>query len=491
MNMRQNSKKLFSEKLTSNFAAILILAVTIIVAIANFIAATKLPEQKFIGGNFPTILIIIDAALFTIISIYIFLISKKFIQAKRKDNFTFKFQTRIVAVLSALCIAPLVLTLIFSLLFFSLSSKSWFSNIISTSLDESLEISNIYIAEHRENISDDIINLKKYTEQNTKNIILSPAIFESSFAGRAAFLSLTEAVIFVYNPESENIKILAKTSFSFFPEDFEFKRDFKPNEMGYNLLMNQDDSFLRAIVAIETMPNTYLLVGKLLNDKVIRHIKNAESANFDYKNLKSNIKKLQKQYFFIFIFIILLIIFAVTLLAFNYSSRILLPIIDIVTAIRRVSKGHYDSFVNNETTNEEINILTKSFNHMVKQLGQKNSDLSHSKQILNSKKEFLETILGNQPAAVILLNEKKQIKLFNRAAKTLLKKDELNDADLTILLPELTQAFLDALMQPEEYFYKKIKISNQNLNDNFHIFISIEKSAGEVSGYIVNIFPSK
>ena len=331
--------------------------------------------------------------------------------------------------------------------------------------------------------------MKKFAEKNTKDILLNANEFESSFAGQASTLSLTEAVIFIYNKENKSTKTLSKTAFSFFPtvEKLDFKANYNPNDLGYSLIFNEDDNYIRAMTAVDTMPNTYVIVGRLINDKVVRHIQNAQNAHSDYRNLKSGIAKTERQVIVVFTLIIMLIILAVVLLAINYSAKILLPIFDIVLATRQVSQGKYNISLNTKNTSDEISVLLKSFNRMAKLLGQKNSDLNLSNQIITTKKQFLETVLGNMPAATLVLNGKKHIKLFNKAAKQVFKDKSLTNADISIIFPEIAK-LLDKLHGcPNSTVQDTIKVKQGSKQVVLHVFVTIEKSAGEVSGYILNI----
>lgn len=473
-----------------SYVLVTLAILTLFIGVINYFTAMSISSQEEIGKLFPVYLIVIDILLIISIISYIIYKTRVFLGVKKKDLFTYKFQTKIVLILSSICILPVLIIIVFSLSFFNFDSKSWFSEVVDIALSESLEISDIYINEHRDDIKDDLFNMKKFTEKNTKMILLNSNKFDSNFSGNAAMLSLTEAVIFLYNKNNRTVKILSKTPFSFFSsiEQLDFEKHFQPNNMGYNLIFNEDDNYIRAITSIETIPNTYILVGKLINDKVIRHIKNAEDANSNYHKIKDGIKKTKNQFYIVFILIISLIFLSVVLLTMYYSSKIFLPIIDIVLATRQVSQGKYNISLDTKNTNEEMAVLLKSFNRMVKLIGKKNSDLSMSHQIVTTKKKFLETILGTLPAATIVLDVNKKIKLFNKSARNLFADKNLNNVDMSMLCPDIVYVIDKLHGVPDDVINDIINVKLDGKVRKLHVFATIEKLNGEINGYILNIF---
>jgi len=482
-------EKIKHQKLKS-YVLVALAILTLLIGFVNYFTAMKISSQEEIGKLFPVYLIVIDILLIVSIISYILYQIYSFLRLKKKDLFTYKFQTKIVLIVSSICIFPVLIIIVFSLSFFNVNSKTWFNNVVDIALNESLEISNVYINEHREGIKDDLFNMKKFTEKNTRMILMDSSEFDSSFSGNAAMLSLTDAVIFLYNKSNKTIKILSKTPVSFFSsiEKFKFEEHFKPNDMGYNLIINEDDNYIRAITPIETIPNTYILVGKLMNDKVIRHVKNAEHANSNYHTMKEGIERTKGQFYIVFILIIALIFLSVILLTMYYSSKIFLPIVDIVLATRQVAQGRYNILLDTKNTNEEMAVLLKSFNRMVRLIGKKNSDLNMSHQIVTTKKKFLETILGALPAATIVLDVNKKIKLFNKSARTLFSERDLNNADIAIICPELVPVLEKLHEVPDDVVNDTVSFKKDKKNVKFYVFASIEKSNDEINGYILNVF---
>ncbi len=461
-----------------------------LVGILNFITLYDISRSSQLEKHFPSQLIITDLLIIGIIFSYLAIKFKSFLSIRRRDDFSFKFRTKVILILGFFCFAPVLIIFILSLSFFNIGSKSWFNSVIDQALNESLHISKIYIDEHHEKIADDLFQVKKYAEKNTKDILLAPAKFESSFSGKAATLSLTEAIVFVFNKENNSTKILSKTDFSFIPsiDKLDFIKNYKPNDLGYNLISNEDDNYVRALTKISTMPNTYILVGRLINDKVVRHIKNAQDAHSDYGKLKEQLKNLQSQSVMVFILVIMLIILALILFALNYSAKILNPIFEIALATRRVSNGDYDVEISDKKNSYEISSLIKSFNDMTKLLGQKNSALNHSKKIINSEKKYLESLIGNMPVATIIIDNSNKISFYNKSADNLLESFNLKDLDISIIIPKFNEISKRLDKSPEIIVSANTVIGNKDKKLRVNLNVALEKSMGEINGYILNIF---
>lgn len=365
----------------------------------------------------------------------------------------------------------------------------WFNNAIDQSLQESLEISKIYVDENKALIKDNLFQLKRFSEKNTDLLISNPIKFEKKFSALAASRSITEAVILINN--KGNNKILSKTSFSFYPsvESFDLSEDYKPDDVGVSIMIDDDDNYMRAITTLDNMPNAYILLGVLINDKVIRHIKNVQGANKDYDLLKSNIEETQKQFLISFSTLSFLVILSLVLLFMIFIAKYILPLIEVISATQRISDGNYDIRLDEQGKNAEISLLFSSFNKMVQLIAQKNCDLSYSKQLSESKKDFLEYILGSMPSAIIYLNTEKTVMLYNIVATKLLENESLYGINIFEIMPDLEALLTEAEKAPDQIHNRTLETKINGKMKTFHLLAALDFSKGEIRGFIINFLP--
>ena len=437
----------------------------------------------------PTYLLTLDIILIILICSLIGYKIRNFITIHLKGQEQNKLQKKIIQIIVSFAVLPPLLCIIYFYMYFSNSSKMWFNNAIDQSLQESLEISKIYVDENKALIKDNLFQLKRFSEKNTDLLISNPIKFEKKFSALAASRSITEAVILIHN--DKNNKVLSKTSFSFYPsvEKFDLTEDYKPDDVGVSIRIDDDDNYMRAITTLDNMPNAYILLGVLINDKVIRHIKNVQGANKDYDLLKSNIEETQKQFLISFSILSFLLILSLVLLFMVFIAKYIFPLVEVISATQKISSGNYDIKLDEKGKNAEIALLFSSFNKMVKLIAQKNCDLSYSKQLSESQKDFLEYILGSLPSAVLYLNIEKTIKLYNIAATDLLETEALSGINLFDLMPELDRLLIEAEKEPDQVHEGQLKTKINGKNKIFHILVSLDFSKGEIRGFIINFLP--
>jgi two-component system nitrogen regulation sensor histidine kinase NtrY len=440
--------------------------------------------------SFPLKLVVFDIFLIVLLLAIIGMHVYTHVKHHRKHFIGGEFQSKIIYSFVTIAILPSIIIMMFSFSFLNSGVQMWFNERIDNALNDSLKISQIYVDEHKDNIADDLHALKRFAAQNTDLLLRDSNEFEKRFAGQAAMLSLTEAVIFFHKDSSASNNVLAKTSFSFFPDVENIHlSDYKDDDrLGVKLIFNKDDNYIRAIEKFDVIPNAYILVGKLVNDHVISYINNAKAASGEYVSLQEEVSKLQRQFIFIFVIIVILILLAVTWFGMFLVGDFISPIIHVVSALKSVRKGDYKVRVNKEKgRKDEVSDLIGAFNNMTEQVEKANSELASENHIVNAQKTFLETVLGAMPAAMLVLDTEKKVKIFNKAARTVFADDDLKGQNAVMVLPEIEEIIKILEKAPDMSVKQVIFTKINNESKKLLVSVSVEQSGGEISGYIVNI----
>ncbi|MBL6785440.1 MAG: hypothetical protein ISQ32_03975 [Rickettsiales bacterium] len=471
-----------------NYASIILVILSLIFVLVTHIKI-NLADINDKAAAVPKELLIFDIILILLISFLIAIKIRNFIKKHLKDAKQSKLQRKVIQIIVLFAALPPLLCVTYFYIYFSQSSKMWFNNAIDRSLQESLEISKIYVEENKTLIKDNLFQLKRFSERNTDLLLSNPLKFEKKFSALAASRSITEAVIMIQNKNKN--KILSKTSFSFYPsvEDFNLYEDYKPDELGVSIIIDDDDNYMRAITKLDNMPNTYILLGVLINDKVIRHIKNVQGANKEYTLLKANIENTQEQFLISFSILSFLLLLTLVLLFMIFISKYILPLVEVISATQKISDGNYNFSLDEQGQNAEISVLYSSFNKMVKLIAKKNSDLSYSKKLSETKNDFLEFILGSMPSAVVYLNTDKNVTLYNVAASKALHRETLYGLNIIDVIPELDDLILTAEKQPDLIHEKKLKAYINDETIELQLLLSIDFTKGEIRGFIINFLP--
>jgi nitrogen fixation/metabolism regulation signal transduction histidine kinase len=166
----------------------------------------------------------------------------------------------------------------------------------------------------------------------------------------------------------------------------------------------------------------------------------------DYKELSLSRQGLKEIYILTLTLTLLLTLFSATALAFLLSARLSEPLALLAAGTQAVARGDYSRRAE-ITSSDELGILTQSFNSMTEQLDDAHRAAESHRAELETAKAYLENILANLSAGVLVLDEQLRLGIVNHGACTILQEtfDELKGralADWPRLQP-LARAAID------------------------------------------------
>jgi two-component system nitrogen regulation sensor histidine kinase NtrY len=205
------------------------------------------------------------------------------------------------------------------------------------------------------------------------DLMHNPPLFNKTLNGEAEMRSLDEALVFQKSTNS----VLAQTSLSFslsfttIPSYLIEKAD-----RGEPVEIKSDSSKIRILVKLREYNDTYLLIGRLVDNKILDHIDKTNGAAAEYHRLKNQIGSMQIKFSIIFIIVALLLLLAEISWGAIFASQIVSPIRRLVRATEKVKDGDLTVQISEENlSKDEIKILTSAFNRMIKQLNRQQKEL--------------------------------------------------------------------------------------------------------------------
>ncbi len=161
-----------------------------------------------------------------------------------------------------------------------------------------------------------------------------------------------------------------------------------------------------------------------------------ESVYEEYQQLTYSRNSLKIIYILTLTLVVLLALLSSVAGSFVISRRFSSPLAMLADATRQISKGNYKKIISKQGK-DEIGVLISSFNSMTSQLEAAKKNSEEDRERVEIARTFLETILAHLTTGVIVLDEKKIIRLNNiSASKLLLKKENaMNNVPLRKIIP--------------------------------------------------------
>ncbi len=370
--------KLFFKLGRSRNLAILFAVASSVSIIATYFSIAGSHASVDVEPRYVIVLIIIDIILLlslaAIISKHVF----KLIIQRRQGIIGSRLQTRIVFMFSLVAMVPTIIMVISSAVFFNYGIQSWFNHKVGEAIDGSVQIARSYLEGHKEVIRVDVISMASDINRDALNLRKDPGSFSKKLSFVAAIRKIPEAIVFQKSGYGK-INILAATSLSFslqldledLPQDILAR-----TEKGELVTLTSDsDDRVIAITKLDNFFDTYLLVGRFVDNKIINYIETTQGAATEYNHLKRNISKIQIKFFIVFIIVALLLLLSTAWMGFVFAIYLVKPISALLEVTEKVKKGDLSARVKEGHANDEMAALSRAFNRMTEQLDRQRSEL--------------------------------------------------------------------------------------------------------------------
>jgi two-component system nitrogen regulation sensor histidine kinase NtrY len=183
---------------------------------------------------------------------------------------------------------------------------------------------------------------------------------------------LDEAIIF----KGSSGEILAQSRFAYsfifsqYPREHIEKASF--NEV---VLLPTNKDRIRLLIKLGEFDDTYLVIGRIIDDKIIEYIDKSNGVAIDFHNVRTKIGSLQVKFIFIFILVSVLLLLISINIGIIFANKILNPINILVNAIKSVKQGDLSTRIKTNSDNNEMTLLSRGFNEMVTSIDEHRKDL--------------------------------------------------------------------------------------------------------------------
>ena len=387
-------------------------------------------------------------------------------------------------------LVAMVPTLVVSILAFSLFNlglQTWFNERVQTGLSESRVVAEAYFKEHKENLRADALAMASDVSRAGGLSISNPIEFNRFVDKQAELRLLTEVIIFRQNRVIAQGRLSFALAFETFPANH-----IEQAEHGEIVIFTDEaNSKVRALTKIEGIPNAYMVVGRLIDGRVLDHMEETKGAFKEYMDLRERIGEIQFAVSLVFLALALLLLLGALWYALVFASKLTAPISGLAFAAERIRGGDFSARVDvaEGQTKDEVDTLSHAFNRMVEQMESQRGDLITANRNLDERRRFSEAVLSGVSSGVIALNKNLEISLANRSAEKLLLKEgdsfeELVGGRLEDAIPDMAPLLDDLKDDPTKQIRGDIQYNRGEERLTLHARITSETMDDTVVGYI-------
>lgn len=454
--------------------------------IATYIAMTRSP---FFSTDPTTVMILafLDLAfLMSLGAVVIQRIASIWLR-RRRNQAGSRLHVQMVSMFALLAVVPSLLVALCAVVFLYFGVETWFSEHVKTSLNESLEVAQAYLEEHKQVLRADAFAMANDLNRQAVRLAGDPVRFAQVVSAQAYLRNLTEVIVF-----DGTGKILARSGLSFAlslePITDEMLRHARQGDVV--LIVSDNDDRVRALVQLDNFVDTYLFVGRPVEPKVLSHMETTQKAVSEYKELEIHRSGLQLAISSIFVVAALLLLLAAVWFGMNFASRLVGPISGLISAANRVRGGDLTARVpvSAQEGDDELDILSRAFNRMTSQIEAQRDDLIEVNRQLDFRRRFTEAVLAGVSAGVIGLDAHFNINLMNASAAAffnIASSENLNGHPIGELSPEI-QKVVESAPQGVRLTDGHVEIRYPGKPARtLLVRVSSELAGAEIRGYVV------
>jgi two-component system nitrogen regulation sensor histidine kinase NtrY len=354
-----------------------------------------------------------------------------------------RLHVRLVALFTAIAAVPTVLVAIFASVLFQSGLEFWFSNRARNMLENTVEVARTTYQYELDRVGNEATAMAGDLISYLQQVPIDDPKFQTGLFYQAYQRSMNEAAIVRIGPANE-VQTLAVASgnYGVSLNDRRIKvavaalQKLPPNAS----VDVKTPGRVTVLTRFGSIPATYLYVGRV-DPEVSGQIARANDVLRDYRALLTKSHVNQLKFNGALLLGSLLIVALSILTALKLADRLVRPVGELVNAAGRIEAGDFSARVPVSNTEDEVQTLATAFNQMTERLAEQTTELRTANSQLETRRAFMEAVLGSVTAGVIAVDNALKILLLNRSAETLLEKGEgeIEGKDLVSVSPELDE----------------------------------------------------
>jgi two-component system, NtrC family, nitrogen regulation sensor histidine kinase NtrY len=435
-------------------------------------------------GRTAVILLLIDLIVLLLLGIFL---ARRLVTLwiqRRRGLAGARLHARMVLLFGIAAMTPTIIVAIFTTLFLNLGIDAWFSQRVNTAVTDSMIVAQAYLQEHQQRLGDSALAMVAAL-RNGVVLTFNQEQLDQVLSAHAALRQLDEAAVIDGRRQIlANADVNLLLAYDLDLPDWAFNQARRGQVV---VLPSPTGDRVRALVQLDPISDSFLYVGRLVDQRVLAHVQNASSAALAYQDLEHRRSGVQITFAFIFVVVALLILFASVWLALVFASQLVRPVGLLADAAERVRSGDLTVRVAEGPPGDEVGTLSRAFNRMTSQLQSQRRELIEANAQLDQRRRFTELVLSGVSAGVIGVDQLGRIELPNRSACELLSVDLTAHVGerLQEIVPEMAPLLEEAIATPQRPVEAQLNIERGGRTRSLLLRVSAERGEAEGDSFVI------
>lgn len=349
---------------------------------------------------------------------------------------------RFMMLFGTVAMIPAIVVSMFLWLTITRGIDTWLGDTVLTLVDEFATITAESGEEFAFRFEADALAVADDVDGAAENFQSNPDAFEPFFSLVATYRDFSAAFIIDRNgqrlAEAENLTPGA----NYAPP---VEQDFVAADRGETVaVLRRQAGYTFALKKLANFEDSYLYLIRPINAELFDRLDRARNAQAQYVLAQQRSTEIQTLFVVAYLQIVALVLLLSVRLAQEIADRISQPISRLAVAALEVSEGRRGVAVPLPEPEDEVRVLSNSFNLMTRQLDERRDDLVSAREDAEQRRRFLETLLVELSSGVIRVDESGFVTIANRSAETLLNLGRLDGRPLSEISPEIWKRVTEA-----------------------------------------------
>ena len=363
-----------------------ILLISLVCILLGILTFFTFINQSFVTLTEENLQFLLVLDLISVLFFFILVLSKtiNIIRIRKKQKIGFKTNLKYIYFFSFATLLPSFLIALFSLYLFNVGLQKYFDKQIKSAVNNSYDVAKNYVEESRNAIQADTLLIAIDINRNS-NLFYDNINKFNNILKNQRLLRRVDEVHLVDGAGNIIISDLIDITKEFVP----------PPEEAFNkaitgMPIRITDAITNRTSALLKLGNfidTYLYIVRFMDPKVINYLKETEQAISFYYNVENRKTGIKITFALIYLVLVSLLLFISVNIAINFATQLITPIINLISASERISKGDLTTKVPLTKSNTEIDDLNENFNFMIEKLKKQQDKL-----LLSEKHEAWESV---------------------------------------------------------------------------------------------------
>nr|WP_243837726.1 PAS domain-containing sensor histidine kinase [Rhodovulum visakhapatnamense] len=412
----------------------------------------------------------------------------RMVAARRRHSAGSRLHLRLTGVFALIALIPTVSVAIFAGLTINIGLEGWFSERVRNVVGASLAAAEAYEDEHRRDLVADAHTLAGYLAvARQATVFLSDGDMRQLLTQAQARVQRGLKEAYVIDGSAE-IRARGERSYLFNYERPGPDAIARAGAGETVVIQDWDNNEFRALQKLDGYLDRYLYISRTVDGDILNLLDDTQQSVRLYQQLEQERGRVLFEFGLLYLGFAVILILAAVWLGLWFAERLSRPVGRLAGAAQRVGAGDLDVRVPEETGDDEIAMLGRMFNQMIRQLKlQRDALLDNTRQI-EKRRRLFDSVLSSVTAGVMGLDAEGRVEVMNRSALLLLRLDaaEAEGQELCVAVPEFAELLEKLKASRRGTAQEEIRLLRGGNMEHLLVRMAMRKrSDGGAEGFVV------